>query len=135
MDIAVSADGSRIYTGALDGTTRIWDAKTGAMVAMGQEPDQVMCLTLTPGGDRIVTGSFGNIARILDAGTGQEIAVLSGHQGILTKVAVSPDGSRIITGSSDGTAGIWNAATNALIRRCRHNGHSDPVECVAVRPA
>jgi WD40 repeat protein/tRNA A-37 threonylcarbamoyl transferase component Bud32 len=46
---------------------------------------------------------------------GDQLAVLTGHQWIVTCAAFSPDGKRIATGSQDGTAKIWNAATHELI--------------------
>jgi WD40 repeat protein len=60
---------------------------------------------VTPDGSRIVTGSEDRTARIWDASKSEELARLTGHQDVVSSVAVTPDGSRIITGSAD--ARIW----------------------------
>jgi WD40 repeat protein len=59
-------------------------------------------------GSRIVTASNDTTARIWDAATGQQIAVLRGHDGIVSS-AISPDGSRLVTASWDYTARIWDS--------------------------
>ena len=43
--------------------------------------------------------------------SGAQLAVLSGHGGIVASAAYSPDGTRIVTASNDKTARIWDART------------------------
>ena len=61
-----------------------------------------------------------------------EKAVLNGHEGTVTAVAVSPDGQSVVTGSNDSTARIWDAGTGA--ERVVLNGHRNWVVAVAVSP-
>ncbi len=44
-----------------------------------------------------------------------QLAVLSGHSGIVKSAAYSPDGTRIVTASSDKTIRIWDAQTGAQL--------------------
>ena len=131
--VAVTPDGGRIVTGSYDKTARIWDAKTGAEIAVleGHE-GRVNSVVVTPDGARIVTGSQDNTARIWDVKTGTEIAVLEGHEGPVYSVPVTPDGARIITGSFDKTARIWDAKTGAQIAALE--GHKGGVWSVAMTP-
>jgi hypothetical protein len=50
-------------------------------------------------------------AIVWDIQTVSQIAVLSGHEGLIRDIAWSPDGSTIVTGSEDGTIRFWNAST------------------------
>jgi WD40 repeat protein len=109
-DAAFSSDGGRVVTASDDTTARIWDAATGAQIAVlkGHE-GQVTSAAFSPDGRRVVTASGDGTARIWDAATGAQIALLKGQS-----AAFSPDGRRVMT-ASNGSAGIWDAATGAQI--------------------
>ena len=137
-----SPDGLRIVTAAADKTARIWDAATGAVIAVLRgHGEMVNSAAFSPDGTRIVTGSgeqdIDNTARIWDASTGAEIAILR-HQGSVNSVAFSPDGSRIVTASGgigfdlDKTARIWDAATGKEIAVLR--GHEEKVATASLSP-
>jgi hypothetical protein len=70
-------------------------------------------------------------ARMSDAETGREIAVLTGHKGIVWGAGFSPDGTRVVTASYDRTAasGIrWHVGIEprlACISRLRSAGPSE----------
>ena len=71
-------------------------------------------------------------ARLWDAATGKEIAVLMGHENVVSSAAFSPDGSRVVTASWDKTARIWDAATGREIVALR--GHDNYVLSAAFSP-
>jgi hypothetical protein len=60
-----SPDGSRVVTASADNTARLWDANTGAGLAMllGHE-GEVHSAVFSPDGSRVVTASADNTARI-----------------------------------------------------------------------
>jgi len=45
--------------------------------------------------------------RLWDAITGAALAILSGHEDLVTSAAFSPDGSHVLSASNDMTARIW----------------------------
>ena len=78
-----------------------------------------------------ITASSDRSARIWDAATAKEIAVLRGHENIVTSGAFSPDGTRIVTASSDKSARIlpcsslsvhWCRPLPPLLVRCSRAG-------------
>ena len=61
-----------------------------------------------------------------------QLAVLSGHTGVVDSAAYSSDGTRIATASTDKTARIWDARTGTQLKvLSNHDGH---VESVAYSP-
>ena len=77
---AFSPDGSRVLTASYDHTARLWDAKTGAPLAiLLGHMDAVTSAVFSPDGSRIVTASNDDTARLWDAKTGAALATLTGH--------------------------------------------------------
>jgi WD40 repeat protein/TPR repeat protein len=118
-----SPDGTRIVTASLDKTARIWDARTGAQLAVLSGHGSFNYSAYSPDGTRIVTALGDKTARIWDAVTGTQLAVLSGHSEWLSSAAYSPDGARIVTASQDKTARVWDARTGASLVVL--SGHSE----------
>jgi WD40 repeat protein/tRNA A-37 threonylcarbamoyl transferase component Bud32 len=109
---AFSPDGTRLLTASFDKTARIWDARTGALLATLQHGDVVGHAAFSPDGTRVVTGSFDNTAAVWDAATGARLHVLE-HHAPLGCTVFSPDGKTILTTSSDDTVALWDTATGA----------------------
>src|SRR4029077_14165622 len=63
--VAFSPDGTRILTGSVDNTARLWDAATGTAVAtLAGHTDAVRAVALSPDGTRVLTGSGDSTARL-----------------------------------------------------------------------
>ena len=111
-----SPDGSRVVTASNDDTARVWDVKTGSVLAtLYGHTDAVDSAAFSPDGSRIVTASGDKTARVWDAETGAALTTLLGHSGGVGSANFSPDGSRIVTASEDKTARVWNTATGAIV--------------------
>ena len=70
-----------MLTASEDHTARLWDAATGAELAVlrGHE-NSVWSAVFDPSGARVLTASDDHTARLWDAATGAELAVLRGHE-------------------------------------------------------
>lgn len=64
---------------------------------------------------------------------------LTGHEGMVTTVAISPDGLFLASGSTDKTIKLWSLETGDFLhtfggRSLRNKGHSDRVSALAFSP-
>ena len=132
--VAFSPDGKRVVTASADQTARLWDGRTGQLLAvLGGHTDQVGHVLFSPNGTRVVTASNDATLRLWDAQTGELIGVLRGHgDGFDCAPVFTPDGSRLVSGSADGTVRIWDMSLverNGILR-----GHESYVYDVAFSP-
>jgi WD40 repeat protein/serine/threonine protein kinase/tetratricopeptide (TPR) repeat protein len=87
LDVAFSADGTRIATGSLNNTATVWDAETGtALLELKGHTGEVNSVAFSPDGKRIVSGSGDRTVRVWDARTGATLAELKGPTGAVTSV-------------------------------------------------
>jgi len=116
--LAMSPDSKLVATEATEtggeagATPRIWDVKSGNMLAqLKGHTLAVSSIVFSPKGDLLATASWDKTARLWDVKTGREVAVLTGHTDPLTSVAFDRTGQLLVTASFDGTARIWDVAT------------------------
>lgn len=125
-----SPDDSRLVSGGVDGTARVWDVATGErLLTLTGHTGPVEDVAYTPDGRRVVTASSDGTVRIWDADTGEMHVVLSGHADF-ADVSVSPDGRYLLT--SDGSvARVWALDVEELaqIARARLTRGLTPAEC------
>jgi WD40 repeat protein len=127
-----SPDGRRIVTTSYSRVARVWDAESGAEIAvLNGHMDMVRNASFSPDGRWIVTASHDQTGRLWDAESGKEIAVLNGHGGLVVSASFGPDGGMIVTASSDHTARLWDAESGAEIAVF---GHTGPVESASFSP-
>ena len=85
----------------LDRTLRIWDAQSGAALAVIRgHTGSVTSLAYVPDSARVVTGSADETVRVWDTASGQELRTFKGHTDEVGAVAVSPDGHDIASASA-----------------------------------
>lgn len=133
LTAALSPGGSRIATGSVDETAKVWDATTGREIrTLHGHTGAITSVAFSQDGQRIITGSNDNTAKVWDVANGRNIFTLKAHIGPVVAVSFSPDGRRIVTGSYDSTARIWNAQTGQKIQDI--NGHMAVVYAIAFSP-
>ena len=118
---ALSPDGSRIVTAGDDHKGRLWDARTGRLLATFDHADKLQSATFSPDGARIVTTGDNGIAKLWDATTMQLVGSLEGHRGTVTSAAFDAEGARLVTASSDQTAKVWDVKTAKLLFSLEHD--------------
>ena len=119
-DAGFSPDGSRIGTASLDQSARLWDAKTGKLIAVLKgHNDQVEYITFSPSGKYVFTGSGpnNNTARIWEAKKGKFVAELRGQTDNVVHARFSKDDKLVLTGSDDNSARLWAVASGKELRQ------------------
>jgi WD40 repeat protein/serine/threonine protein kinase len=129
--VAFSPDGRRLASASLDGSLKVWDARTGRkLVAVPTHQDTVWGLAYSPDGRRLATGSWDKTVKVWDALTGQEVLTLRSKDKVFS-VAFSPVGPYLASAGYGGTVEVWKT-TGEKLRTLR--GHTTIVQSVTFRP-
>jgi WD40 repeat protein len=109
--MAYSPDKTRLASGSMDSTIRIWDTSTGLeifSVLEGHE-NTVLSVVFSPDGTMIASCSADKTIRVWDAASGSELfSPLRGHQQAVVSLSFSANCTRIVSGSYDKTVRIWD---------------------------
>jgi WD40 repeat protein len=133
LNAVFSPDGRRIAAGTLNGTTYIWQARTGRRLAtlrnQGSDPEaEVDSVTFSADSKLILTTSYDDVVRVWDATSRRLLVTLNGHSstvGTVNDAQFSPDGAAVLTASDDHTVRLWDAHTGREEMVLR--GHTGPV--------
>jgi serine/threonine protein kinase len=102
-----SADGKRLYSTALDGSVRVWDAGTGQELRRVRFARNAPPAALSPDGRLVVIADSDKRVRVWNVDNGHELCRYEGHTDTVKGVACSPDGRLLASASVDGTVRLW----------------------------
>jgi WD40 repeat protein/serine/threonine protein kinase len=120
--IGFSHDGRRIATAPLTGPARIWDARTGRVLArLTGHTGAVYDIAFAPGDASVATAGADGTVRLWDPRTGRQDVVLRGHEGAVWDVDFSPDGSKLASSSPEGVVRVWALDLDDLIAIAKRN--------------
>ncbi|HEX6228246.1 MAG TPA: TIR domain-containing protein [Solirubrobacterales bacterium] len=133
-DIDYSPDGETIATASEDGSARLWDASSGAELAVlrSGRHGKVETVDFSPEGSRLVLPHGDGTLQIWTS-DGRLLRTLRGHRGEARGAEFSPDGRLIASaGFVDHTARIWDAGSGRTVAVLR--GHRDIIKPVHFSP-
>jgi WD40 repeat protein/serine/threonine protein kinase len=110
MDVAYTRDGSRLVSGSMDGTVRVWDARTGDLVRLIRSGAAVFTLALSADDRRVVVADKTESLSIWDLSTGLRLGEHRIPGAAFVAVCFSPDGATLASGECDGHVALWGAA-------------------------
>lgn len=114
MSVVYSPDGTRIASGSIDGTMRLWDAVSGAHLnTLEGHSSKVYSVTFSPDGVIIASGSTDGSICLWDAVSGKLWKTFTKSSACVYSVAFSPDGTHIASGSMGGVIRLWDATNGA----------------------
>ncbi|KAF9585585.1 hypothetical protein BGW38_001671 [Lunasporangiospora selenospora] len=130
--VAVSQD--RVYAGAHDGSTKVFDISTGELIrdAKGHTMS-VWGLAVMPSGDRYFSAGSDGTIKVWDLGENTSeatlIKTLPDHNAKVYGLVV--DNGRLYSASSDKTIKVWDTETLECL--ATFQGHTGGVNCLAAR--
>lgn len=110
-----------ILTAAFDGTVRVWDLSTQAVMNSFQHEGAALGATWNQDESRILSWSVDGTARLWDSASGVEMARFS-HGAWVDGAAWVGEDRLILTWGHDGTARLWESASGQALDVFRHSG-------------
>jgi WD40 repeat protein len=118
LDVAFGPDGDSALSISQDGTTIVWDLKSGNIVHASRLPGAGLhCADISATGSYALLGTRdGSLALMLN-GSGLPILELKGHSGAITATELDPDSRTALSGGGDGAVRQWDLQSGAEVRR------------------
>ncbi len=132
--LAFSPDERTLATGSWDGSIKLWNIESGALLWTSWFSDNVECLSFSPDGHTLVSGGDDATIQFWDATSGIHRQTLFGQNGPVFALAWSPDGSLLASGGVEGIR-LWEhpfMQSETSVRRL--SGHTNWVLGLAFAP-
>ncbi|WP_254568546.1 serine/threonine-protein kinase [Oscillatoria sp. HE19RPO] len=136
--VAVSPDGRAIASGSFDGTIKIWNLETGALIRTltghSDAGEMVSSVAIAPNGTLLASSSngYGGTIKIWNLATGELLYTIAGTSLGISSIAISPDSQLLASGSEEGNIYLWNLESGEAIGT--FSGHLGTVFSVVFSP-
>ena len=132
--LAFSPDEDTLATGSHDGSVKLWDVASGALLWSEWLTNATICLAFSPNGSLLSTGGHDATVRIWDAKSGIPCEEVP-HPGPVFALAWSPDGRLLASGDLEGKIRLWERReTAAATCIALLEGHTKRVRALAFDP-
>src|SRR6266516_1437717 len=123
--LAFSLDGSSLASGSWDGTLKLWNLQSGALLWRGRHTNTISCLAFSPDGRLLASSGRDATVQLWDAHSGTNLQILP-HPGAVYRVTWSPDGGLLASGDFAGSIRLWQVQKTAPARCVQTiEGHTD----------
>lgn len=112
--IAISPDGSRIFSGGDDKTIKAWNPVNGNLLWTGQHDGRVNYIDVSPDGKRVVTASSDKTVRMWDADYGGQLWIITDVDIVIAAI-FSSFGNRVMIANEDNNVKCLNAANGNVV--------------------
>ena len=107
--IAMSADGTRVAAGTIDGEVRAWrTADRTPVLSVHGHTGPVQGIALSADGQTVASGGYDGTMRLWATEDGRPIATLEGHTGGVIGMALSADARIAAGGGQDSAVWLWS---------------------------
>jgi WD40 repeat protein len=120
-----SPDGTKLVTGSVDNTVRVWDVASGReTMRLGGHGAWVIGVAYSPDGKLIASAGADKIIRLWDS-DGKLVRELLGHENGVGHVAFSPQGHLLAScdnfvSGGDSALRLWDPKTGKLLHTIKH---------------
>jgi len=131
---ALSPDEHTLASGSVDGSVKLWDVESGALLWSGWHPQGTMRLAFSPDGRLLASGGSDAAVRLWEASLGTPLEDIP-HPGPVFSLAWSPDGRLLASGDFAGTIRLWQKQQTGPARLWQTlSGHTTLVRGLAFAP-
>ncbi|HEX3759977.1 MAG TPA: serine/threonine-protein kinase [Kofleriaceae bacterium] len=109
-------DAGRVVTGHSDGTLRIWDARSGALLATATgHAAYIVNIEIRDG--ELVTGSWDLTTRRWAFPSGKPLGIFKSFGKVVHQIAMSPGSEWFATAGGSATLDLWDSAHGRLVQQ------------------
>jgi WD40 repeat protein/transcriptional regulator with XRE-family HTH domain len=131
---ALSPDEHTLASGSVDGSVKLWDVESGALLCSGWHTQGTTCLAFSPDGSLLASGGSDATVRLWGASLGTPVEDIP-HPGPVFALAWSPDGRLLASGDFAGTTRLWQMQQTGPTRLWQTlSGHTNMVRGLAFAP-
>ena len=113
--LSFSPDSRTLAAGNDHDTIYLWDVAARTVKTALKGPTDTVDLnsiSFSPDGSTLASGGADGTVRVWDLATGEQIASLTGHSNVVTRLSFGPDGKTLASLSiEDGTVNMWDLHT------------------------
>jgi WD40 repeat protein len=133
--LAFSPDEGTLATGSWDGTVKLWDLHSGALLWSGWHRCPLFSVAFSSDGRLLASSDTNGCIKLWDVASGQQIQSLVSPGGWVFSVVWSPDGQYFAAGCLDGSIRLWQVQKNQLApSMLTLMGHTNWVHTLAFSP-
>lgn len=119
-DIALSPNGLALATVSDDGTAKLYDTASGALLRTISGTGNLTCVAYAPDGGSIAFGQSNGAILQIKLSDGSTMRTYASHTNAVRDVQFSPDGSQLFSGGLDRRAILWSTNDGTILRDFAH---------------